>query len=280
MTRSSHRLAIVKLHRQRRVMLVTGASGFLGRHLVRGPVGAEWEIIAPASSAMDITNRAQTLDTISGWKPDVVAHLAYRKDRRTIVDGSRHVAEACLATHCRLVHMSTDVVFGGRPTPYTERDIPDPLIEYGIDKRDAELAVAAIDPTAAILRTSLLYGTDTPSPFQTELASALSRGRSNMTFFTDEFRCPVHAADVARAIGAVASRPDVGGVLHVAGPDRVSRLDYAHALARHSGFPHAELPRSTVFESGQVRARNVVLDSSLATTLGITTRGLAEALTN
>ncbi len=259
-------------------MLVTGASGFLGHHLVRGPVGADWEIIAPPSTAMDITSREQALDTITGWKPDVVAHLAYRKDRRTIVDGSRHVAEACAAARCRLVHMSTDVVFGGRPTPYTERDVPDPLIDYGVDKRDAELAVAAIDPTAAILRTSLMYGTDTASPFQTELASALRRGHSNMTFFTDEFRCPVHAADVALAIGAVAAQRDVGGVLHVAGPERVSRLDFAQALAVHAGFPHAKLPSTTVFESGQVRARNVVLDSGLAATLGIRPLAMAAAL--
>lgn len=259
-------------------MLVTGASGFLGRHLVRGPVGADWEIIAPTSSAMDITVRAQVLDTITGWKPDVVVHLAYRKHRRTIVDGSRHVAEAAAAARCRLVHLSTDVVFGGRPTPYTERDVPDPLITYGVDKRDAELAVVAIDPAAAIIRTSLLYGTDTLSPFQIELASAMRRGRSNMTFFTDEYRCPVHAADVAGAIGVVAAQRDVGGVLHVAGPSRVSRLDYARALAAHAGFPDVALPSTTVRESGQVRAGNVVLDSSLASTLGIRPRSLEDAL--
>ena len=268
----------MKLHRRRRVMLVTGASGFLGRHLTRGPVGAEWEIIAPSSSAMDITNREQVLDTITGWKPDVVAHLAYRKDRRNIVDGSRHVAEACEAARCRLVHMSTDVVFGGRPAPYTEADVPDPLIDYGIDKRDAELAVTAIVAQATIIRTSLLYGTDTPSPFQIELASSLRRGRSNMTFFTDEFRCPVHAADVARAIGVVAAQRRDGGILHVAGPDRVSRLEFASALAAHAGFPNAELPSSTIFESGQVRAGNIVLDSSCAAAMNIHSRSLSETL--
>lgn len=256
-------------------MLVTGASGFLGRHLVRGPVGSEWEILAPSSSAMDITDREQVMDTITGWRPDVVAHLAYRKDRRTILDGSRHVAEAAVAARSRLVHMSTDVVFGGRPSPYTERDRPDPAIDYGVDKRDAELAVSAIDPTAAIIRTSLLYGTDTPSPFQRDLAAALQRGGSNMTFFTDEFRCPAHADDVARAIGVVASDRHVGGVLHVAGPDRVSRLDYARRLAAHAGFPDADLPSSRIVDSGQVRAGNVVLDSSLAATLGIRARPLA-----
>lgn len=268
----------MKLHRRRRVMLVTGASGFLGRHLVRGSVGAEWEIIAPNSSTMDVTNRAQVIDTITGWKPDVVTHLAYRKDRRTIVDGSRHVAEACVGARSRLVHMSTDVVFAGRRAPYTERDVPDPLVEYGIDKRDAELAVTTIDPTAAIIRTSLLYGTDTPSRFQVELADALRRGGANMTFFTDEFRCPVHVDDIARAIGVVATQHGSSGVLHVAGPERLSRLDYAGALASHAGFPNADLPSSTVFESGQVRAGNVVLDSSLAATLGIRCRSLRDTL--
>ncbi|MEP6296887.1 MAG: sugar nucleotide-binding protein, partial [Ilumatobacter sp.] len=136
----------MKLHRRRRVMLVTGASGFLGRHLVRGPISEEWEMIAPTSTSMDVTHRSGVLDTITSWKPDVVAHLAYRKDRRTIVDGSRHVAEACVAAGSRLVHLSTDVVFAGRPSPYTERDVPDPILQYGIDKRDAELAVTSVAP--------------------------------------------------------------------------------------------------------------------------------------
>lgn len=259
-------------------MLVTGASGFLGRHLVRGSVGARWEIIAPGSNSMDVTDRSQVVDTITGWKPDVVVHLASRKDRRTIVEGSRHVAEACAAARSRLVHLSTDVVFGGRPAPYTERDVPDPITDYGVDKRDAELAVSAVDPAAAIVRTSLLYGSDSPSPFQIELATALRHGHSNMTYFTDEFRCPVHVDDVADAVGVIADQHDVGGVLHVAGPERISRLEYAQRLARHAGFPRAELASSAVFESGQVRARNVVLDSSLAATVGIRCRPMSASL--
>jgi dTDP-4-dehydrorhamnose reductase len=67
-------------------------------------------------------------------------------------------------------------------------------------------------------------------------------------------------------------------VVHVARPGRLSRLDYAQALACHSGFPDAELPSSTIFESGQVRAGNVVLDSSLAETLGIEPRSLTDTL--
>lgn len=259
-------------------MLVTGASGFLGRHLVRGPATADWELIAPSSNGMDITDRSTTIDTIRDWSPDVVVHLAYRKDRRTIVDGTRHVAEGAAAAGARLVHLSTDVVFAGRLAPYVESDRPDPIIEYGRDKRDAERIVSEIDPTSAILRTSLLYGTDHPSAFQIELRETLRSGCSPTTFFTDEFRCPVHADDVATAISIIAEERGTGGVLHVAGPEPMSRLALAQTMAGRLGFSDPELRTSTIRESGLIRPGNVVLDSSLAATLGIECRSVSDAL--
>jgi dTDP-4-dehydrorhamnose reductase len=267
------------LHRRRRIMLVTGASGFLGRHLVRGPATANWELIAPNSRAMDITDRESTIDTIRGWKPDVVVHLAYRKgDRRVIVGGTQHVAEGATAAGARLVHISTDVVFAGRPEPYSEADTPLPIIQYGLDKLDAERVVSAAEPGAAIVRTSLLYGTDHLSDFQSELGAALRANSSPMTFFTDEFRCPVHAADVSMAISKVAADRSISGPLHVAGPERVSRLELAQALARHLGVAHPRLPTSTITESGHIRPGNIVLDCSRAARAGIACRSLAEAL--
>lgn len=260
-------------------MLVTGGSGFLGRHVVRCATAAEWDVIAPSSRSMDITDRSATLATITGADADVVVHLAYRKDdRQVIVDGTRHVAEAAAAAQSRLVHMSTDVVFAGRPTAYAEADEPDPVIDYGRDKADAELAAAAAMPDAVIIRTSLLYGTADPSPFQIDLERGLRTGTSPMTFFNDEFRCPVHADDVASAILRIAHDSNIAGPLHVAGPERVSRVDYAAALAQHAGFGHIPLPTTTIAESGMTRAANVVLDTSLATELGIECRTLRDTL--
>ena len=70
-----------------------------------------------------------------------------------------------------------------------------------------QAAVAAAAPDAAIIRTSLLYGTADPSPFQIDLAHGLRTGLSPMTFFSDEFRCPVHADDLAAAeVGDAAQR--------------------------------------------------------------------------
>lgn len=257
-------------------MLVTGGSGFLGQHLVRGPASHEWEIAAPTSRQMDITDRSATIETITHLRPDVVVHLAYRKDDRgNIVDGSRNVAEAASAAGSRLVHMSTDLVFGGRTAPYVESDPPDPVIEYGRNKADAEAAVLDTALDAVVIRTSLLYGTDDPAPFQTELVTALRSGRSPMTFFTDEYRCPAHAADVAAAISRVASQLDLRGFLHVAGPEPVSRLDFAAALATSAGVGHVPLPATTIRASGMARAGRIVLDTSLAASLGIVCRSLS-----
>jgi dTDP-4-dehydrorhamnose reductase len=260
-------------------MFVTGASGFLGRHLVRCAESTAWTVVAPNSHAMDIADRTETLAAITAAAPDVVVHLAYRKDdRRVIVDGTHHVAEAAATVQARLIHVSTDVVFAGRAAPYTEGDRPDPIIEYGRHKADAEVAVSQRAPDAVIVRTSLLYGTTDPSPFQLELAHGLRSGSSPMTFFSDEFRCPVHAADVADAIAALAAGLDASGPLHIAGPDAVSRVDYAQALARHAGLDGASLPTSTIADSGMVRPANVVLDTTRAASLGIACRALDEAL--
>jgi len=169
-------------------------------------------------------------------------------------------------------------VFAGRPTPYTEIDHPDPIIDYGRAKLDAERAVTEVVPGAAIVRTSLLYGSEHLSPFQVELRAALQSGSSPMTFFIDEFRAPAHAADVAAAISTLAADRDSGGVLHVAGPDRLSRLELAQAMAAHLGYGRVTLATSTIAESGMTRPGDVVLDSSLAASRGITCRSIRDAL--
>ncbi len=259
-------------------MLVTGASGFLGQHLVRGDATKHWEIIAPSSRSMDITHRDNTIDTIRDWKPDVVVHLAYRKDRRTIVDGTRNVAEGATAAGAHLIHMSSDNVFGGRPEPYRESDLPQPIIDYGRNKLDAEAAARAGAPDATVVRTSLLYGTDRLSPIQHQLAATLPSGHSPMTFFTDEVRCPAHADDVAHAISQLAESRPPPQLVHVAGPEGVSRSDLAAAMCRHLGLAHSNLATSTITESGLVRPSVIVLDTSLAAEHGITCRPVAATL--
>ncbi len=277
--RYRHRLAAVRWKpRRKRLMLVTGGSGFLGQHLAIASEADEWELLAPPSTVLDIRQRERVIDEIVSWKPTAVVHLAYRKeDRRSIVDGSRNVADAAARCGARLVHLSTDVVFPGRPQPYKESDEPFPTTEYGRLKFEAETAVTAACPTAVLVRTSLLYGTDQLATIQHDVERAIA-GQSSMTFFTDEYRCPAHAIDVAAAVSSMAGRPEITGPLHVAGPDAVSRAELAVAFARWMGLNPARLRTSTLEESGVTRPAHVVLNSSLAASFGVRCRGIAEGL--
>jgi dTDP-4-dehydrorhamnose reductase len=265
--------------RNKGTLMITGASGFLGRHLMALREQG-WQVLAPPHESLDVCNLERVRHEMSAWEPDVVVHLAYRRDdRRVIVEGSRNVAVAAAATGARLIHLSTDVVFAGRDTPYTELDVPDATMEYGKWKAEAELEVHRTHPDAVMVRTSLLYGTHHLSPGQRSVAEALT-GENATTYFTDEYRCPVHATDVADAVLRLAELPEVDGPLHIAGPEALSRAELAGAFARHLGLDETRLLTSTLAESGQQRPARVVLDSSKAEALGITCRSVEEALRN
>jgi dTDP-4-dehydrorhamnose reductase len=123
-------------------------------------------------------------------------------------------------------------------------------MEYGQQKLEAEQLVARVHPDALIVRTSLLIGPpDGPQ-------EALAR-RDDVEFHTDEIRTPISVMSLASALLELAAL-DVAGVLHVAGPEAVSRVQLAERLR---GGPVRGRP------TPPGRARNVALDSSRARAL-------------
>ena len=199
---------------------VTGATGYLGRELVRLRPDASTERV-------EIRDADAVLGLFERLRPEVVIHTAYRQDDDGVnTSGSENAARAAAAVGARLVHLSTDVVFDGRKgEPYVEEDPLSPVTAYGRAKAEAERLVAAAHPEPLIVRTSLLYGG--PEPSKHELAAR----DPAFTFYEDEIRSPVHVADLAAALLEVAGL-DVSGPLHVAGADAVSRAAFAALIAR------------------------------------------------
>ena len=199
---------------------------------------------------LDVRDVDATMRCFLKHGPDVVIHTAYLMGNAdTIVRGSHNVALAAHRAGARLIHLSTDLVFDGEHgAPYTEDDEPRPVMEYGQQKLEAEQLVRRLHPDALIVRTSLLYGPpDGPQ-------EALAR-RDDVVFHTDEIRTPIPVRELAAALLRLIHQ---SGILHVAGPEALSRLELAARL-RGGPVPGAPTPPG--------RARNVALDSARARAL-------------
>lgn len=256
---------------------MTGGSGFLGRRVLArlggGSTEAHVEVVAPTSAELDLRDGDAVAAAIAAAAPTAIVHTAYRQqERAAIVDATRHVAEAARQAGSRLVHVSSDALFAGRPEPYTEADAPTPVHDYGRWKAEAERIVFATCPDAVVVRTSLLFAHDEWSP-QEQLVLDAIEGRADVAFFTDEVRSPVMADDLAAALIRLTEPGAPTGVLHLAGPVAVNRADLAVALARRHGWDESRLRFATIADAGLSRPARVVIDSSLAASYGLAVGG-------
>lgn len=231
--------------------------------MARQASAAGHEVAGTSSADLDITDRAAVLAYVMAHRPAVVVNCAYRNDSWAVcADGAAHVAVAATAVGARLIHLSSDALHAGRRAPYLDADAPTPVHKYGAAKAAAETAVTAIDPSAALIRTSLIIGDNRSK--QITLALDLATGRRDGSLFTDEFRCPVAVQDLASAVLDLAAG-DYAGLINVAGPQAMSRAEMGRLVARRHGLDPYRIPTCTIAEGGLgARPANVVLDSSRA----------------
>ncbi len=194
-------------------LLVTGASGTLGRVVAAQALAAGWEVVgtfhtAPLDLAitwrrLDLSDPAAVAALVAAVQPTAIIHTAYLMRGPQLwaatAEGAAHVAQAAQRSGARLVHLSSDAIFDGTAGPYTEAAPPAPITPYGAAKAAAETAVAAICPAAVIARTSLIISPAQPDQ-HTQMILDIAAGRRPERLFTDEFRCPVLVDDLASAV--------------------------------------------------------------------------------
>ena len=253
-------------------LLVTGGSGYLGSCVTQAARG-EHETFAtyfshPLSAGIPLDVRADSAvrRLFADVRPEAVIHTAYAKaSHEVIVEGSANIAGAAHACGARLVHMSTDVVFGGSRGGYHEADAPDPLTEYGKMKAEAEKLVMLHAPEAVMVRTSLIYGLDGDDAQSRFVLDGIRSGQP-VPLFADEYRCPIAVYDLAAALLELLSIA-IRGPLHVAGAERMNRYDFGVLLARYHGHDTGGLVATTPAALGMLRPKDCSLNCALAASL-------------
>lgn len=286
-------------------MLITGGSGFLGGILALGlqdlfDVAYTYttksvDIPGCRKLWLDLTRKETVTKALKEFSPEIVVHAAAlanaaicQKDPKLAeeinVNGTEYLMHALPNRNSLLIYISTDLVFSGARSFYAESDEPHPVSAYGASKYQAERVVQESWPHHIILRPALIYGPTAPSgkgSFLQWMDANLKKGEK-INLFSDEFRTPVYALDIVRAIYQLIDKH--GGpyrIYHLGGPERMTRIQFAEMLIQLRGHDRSLIQpvRLSDHSTGYARPADVSLNSKrIQESIGLKTTPTHKAL--
>ncbi len=183
------------------------------------------------------------------------------------------LALACKRAATRLVHLSTDYVFGGvRRVPFRESDLPAPQSVYAASKLAGEHLVLAASEMHMVVRTSAVYGRarqghGTP-PFIERMLERARQGAETRVV-NDQVVSPTYAIDLAAAIWELLGC-GACGLFHVANTGQATWFEIAEIVFNAVGA-RRHLGPTTAAEFGAPAKRSdyTALDNAALRELGL-----------
>ena len=166
----------------------------------------------------------------------------------------RNLARAASQLGIRTVYISTEYVFDGRNGPYDEDALVNPLSVYGASKLQGEEGVLENDPSSLVVRTTVVYGPDLRAKnFAYQVVQHLISHRP-LRVPSDQISTPTYNRDLAKGIKMLID-DKVSGVVHIAGPERLSRSDLAFLIAEALSLPSEYIQSVVTSELSQKAVR-------------------------
>ncbi|KOO25909.1 methionine adenosyltransferase 2 subunit beta-like protein [Chrysochromulina tobinii] len=246
-------------------MLVTGASGYLGQHLVAALHSAEpglevhvafggletyeSDVAGTVASVtkVDLADAVAIRSLVRSVRPDIVVHLAAvsspvvceKNAARSDAINTPHALLNALPTSTTFIFLSTDQVYDGIAGRYANAAPAQPVNRYGRSKLAFELALHAALPASMSLRSSLILGPRTPGRCRKQsflqFCEDRARGALQTDFIADEYRSVVWVGDLVQIIRWAALQGGASshaGVYNMGGPERLTRVDVAREVVK------------------------------------------------
>lgn len=241
-------------------VLVTGANGQLGTDLCK--VLQHFELIPLTHKDVETSDIGSVKQAFTKYKPDVVINTAAyvrvddceaEQDKAFLSNalGARNVAVIAQELGAKLVHLSTDYVFGGEgklhDIPYTEFDTPIPLSVYGKSKLAGEDFVRHLCHKHFVVRSSGLFGVAGASSKGgnfVETMLRLARERNELRVVNDQVFSPTYTKDLARKIAQLIET-EYYGIFHITNKGYCSWYEFATEILKLASLETPVIPVSS-----------------------------------
>ena len=261
-------------------VVLLGPNGQLGHDIraAHAEAGEPFELVPLGRDVLDVTDpdlEARLMESsfdvlvnCTGYhKTDEVednAALAFAVNAHAV----QRMARACERRGARLVHVSTDYVFGGdtaRTAPLREDDPIAPVNVYGASKALGETLARLACEDAVVLRVASLFGVAGASGKGgnfVETMLQLARERGTLTVVDDQVMSPTATADVARVVVRLLSEGCEAGCYHLVNSGAATWCGFAREIVRQAGVDAEVTPcTSEEFPKRAARPRYSVLDN-------------------
>ncbi|MGM0377699.1 MAG: dTDP-4-dehydrorhamnose reductase [Bacteroidota bacterium] len=274
-------------------ILITGGEGQLGqtlRQLTQNDTRNEYFFSSEAT--LDLTS-SQSIDRFfADQRYDVIINCAAytavdkaESDQETAFQlnakAPDQLAEIARCMGGRLVHISTDYVFGNNQCrPLKPDDPKTPVSVYGKSKLQGEENIIKACPDSVIIRTSWLYSLLGNNFLKTMMCLGKEREALNVVF--DQVGTPTLAGDLGQTILTIVTDPQnfTPGIYHYSNEGVCSWYDFAVAIFNETGIQCKVSPvESDMFPTPAPRPAYSVMDKSkIKETYGISIPHWQESL--
>ena len=228
-------------------ILITGSNGMLAKEIIeRFEEGNELMLTDVAE--LDITNADMVMSFVKKEKPECIINCAAftavdkAEEAGEIVEkinaeGPANLAKAAKETGAKLVHISTDYVFGGNldiTKDYKEDDEKNPVTAYGITKLHGEQEIEKNMDEYYIFRTAWLYGVGGNNFVKTMLK--LGKDRDELNVVADQHGSPTYAKDLAEFIYQAVTKKIPYGVYNATNKGYTTWYDFTKAIFEYTGI--------------------------------------------